>query len=357
MKRSAIEAGVSNAKRRQINVLNRSSPQVRIDDEEDVAVDWRNFIEPDEGITTPYWKSIVCVLRDMMCSTRIKEPQRESSVLGSGAFAKVKKVIVEGKTAAVKIIRFKPGDRSKIEREIGLLTAVKGLGIAPDIYGYQINDATNTAHIVMSCLEGFTLEALVDILNDESQAAAIPYSKNPAFVIEVLQKLRNALTVLHSKEILHLDVKLDNIIIGKGPFGTTAVKLIDFGSATRIENYRNPVTSEPTEYSIRLRASRERKSRGGGGAAARAPEVAVINGIAYDKNAAAIADPRLADFFSLEIIRQKIEKALQQPWNMGPAFVLTPGWAPYTGGYRKSRSKKARKPRQKKVTRRYRRPA
>jgi hypothetical protein len=53
------------------------------------------------------------------------------------------------------------------------------------------------------------------------------------------------------------------------------------------------------------------------------------------------ANPKLADYFSLELLRQDIEAAAKI--YLGPAFALTPGWAPYTGGYR--RSKKTRQKR------------
>jgi len=83
---------------------------------------------------------------------------------------------------------------------------------------YEFFNANNTAYFVMEYLEGTDLSDYVAMNNGHLKAGIVLY---------IAQKIAEALSVIHSADILHRDISPSNIIICPGG----EVKLIDFGAA------------------------------------------------------------------------------------------------------------------------------
>jgi serine/threonine protein kinase len=82
---------------------------------------------------------------------------------------------------------------------------------------FDIFEANNTAYMVMEALEG---ESLGSVINRKSQIST-PYA------IRIAQDIGEALEMVHSADLLHRDIKPDNIFITR----QDRAVLIDFGSA------------------------------------------------------------------------------------------------------------------------------
>ena len=90
-----------------------------------------------------------------------------------------------------------------------------------------------TAFIVMELLEGRSLQERLD--------AEGPLS--PELVHDVLRQVALALDEAHDKEIVHRDVKPQNIVLTEHRSGDVFVKLVDFGSA-KLPRGLDPATGE-----------------------------------------------------------------------------------------------------------------
>ena len=77
-------------------------------------------------------------------------------------------------------------------------------------------------YIIEEFVEGITLSTLLRILGDDIDLDIIAH---------IFKCLTNALLVAHKAKILHLDIKPDNILIGRGG----EVKVADFGLATLMD--------------------------------------------------------------------------------------------------------------------------
>ncbi len=82
--------------------------------------------------------------------------------------------------------------------------------------------SSSTAYIIMEYIEGKTLTAVLEELGDEIDLDVIA---------EVFESVSHALEVAHDGDVLHLDIKPDNVIITK----SGVVKVTDFGLATLMD--------------------------------------------------------------------------------------------------------------------------
>ncbi len=80
----------------------------------------------------------------------------------------------------------------------------------------------STAYIIMEYIEGKTLTAVLEELGDEIDLDMIA---------EIFESVSHALEVAHDGDVLHLDIKPDNVIITK----SGVVKVTDFGLATLMD--------------------------------------------------------------------------------------------------------------------------
>lgn len=139
----------------------------------------------------------------------------EQDLLGSGAYAKVYKCQDgSGNTRAVK--QYFTGDKSVMEREVEVHQQIgKHPNAVELIEAVDVEGQPGWKMIVMELAQGQELGDMLAQRGKLSEAEAKPIFKQ---LVSVIQHL-------HSKNVLHRDLKPDNIFVG--PSG---VKLIDFGA-------------------------------------------------------------------------------------------------------------------------------
>ena len=109
--------------------------------------------------------------------------------------------------------------RQAFVREAKMLASLRHPNIVEVI---DVFDEFNTSYMVMSFIEGRSLQSMVD------ERGPLPYPE----VVNYIAQITNAVGYIHQHNILHRDIKPDNIMI------TADFKavLIDFGSAREFEH-------------------------------------------------------------------------------------------------------------------------
>ena len=116
--------------------------------------------------------------------------------------------------------------REKFKKEASRLATLHHKNL---VHVYEWFEENGTAYYVMDFIEG---ESLRDKLNREG---ALPEN----LVLNYLNQLVSALQVVHEKNIWHLDIKPENIMIDSG----NRVYLIDFGASKHIERSAGTLTT------------------------------------------------------------------------------------------------------------------
>ena len=143
--------------------------------------------------------------------------------VGSGAFGKVVlgKHYLTGETVAIKILdkmilSQTPEDYELVRQEISILKIVKHKYI---VQLYEILQTPQHIFIVMEYCEG---KDLMDYILTKTRLSELESLK-------FFQQLINALFYLHSQNISHRDVKIDNMLLDRNK----DLKLVDFGLSTK----------------------------------------------------------------------------------------------------------------------------
>ena len=144
------------------------------------------------------------------------------SELGSGAFGKVVLAthILTNEKVAIKILdkiilSETPEDLELVYQEISILKIVKHKNIAQL---YEILETPKHIFIIIEYCEG---KDLMDYILTKSKLTEIESLK-------LFQQLINTLLYLHSQNITHRDIKIDNMLLDKNK----NLKLVDFGLST-----------------------------------------------------------------------------------------------------------------------------
>ncbi len=143
--------------------------------------------------------------------------------IGSGAFGKVvlgKHILTEEKVAIKildkMILNQTPEDYELVKQEISILKLVKHKYI---VQLYEIMQTAQHIFIIMEYCEGKEILDYILTKNRLSELESLKY----------FQQLINCLFYLHSQNIAHRDVKIDNMLLDKNK----DLKLIDFGLSTK----------------------------------------------------------------------------------------------------------------------------
>ncbi len=109
--------------------------------------------------------------------------------------------------------------RTRFTHEARLAGNLRHPGIA-QVYDFAI-EADGQAFLVMEYVNGFTLQQVLTRWGPPS----------PAFNIEVIRQVLDALAYLHDKGVIHRDLSPDNVMVQQADKGQVTAKLIDLGIA------------------------------------------------------------------------------------------------------------------------------
>ena len=164
--------------------------------------------------------------------------------LGAGAYGVVKlgKCNNTGQVAAVKIVDTKrERPRKAFTRELNTLIKIRELGGHENIASYK---------------DVYFEEDLVCLVTELVDGGELfdHFSKYGVYTEEgtkhIIKDIAKALYFLHKNGVVHLDVKMENIILVSPEnivYDTTCCKLVDFGSATLLNDNMNH-TRDKTAY-------------------------------------------------------------------------------------------------------------
>lgn len=146
---------------------------------------------------------------------------------GMGMVFKARRVLV-GDDVALKVLfpRFldSPLQRRLFQDEARAVARLNHPNVVT-VFDASISASTDVAYIAMELLTGATLKALLK--------AQAPMS--PAAVLPLMVQICDGLAAAHAMQVIHRDLKPDNVFLEVLPSGRTRVKLVDFGIAAMLD--------------------------------------------------------------------------------------------------------------------------
>uniref|UniRef100_A0A8C5N9L9 Probable serine/threonine-protein kinase dyrk1 n=2 Tax=Gouania willdenowi TaxID=441366 RepID=A0A8C5N9L9_GOUWI len=158
--------------------------------------------------------------------------------IGEGSYGKVAKcqVGITSKLVAVKILK----NRDSLEYELQMLTCINFLNSDKNVIKFY----EHFYHLFCTCL-------VFELLEIDLFTFLIREQKKPMFVYEIrpiAKQMLVALQGLVSLEMMHADIKPDNIMLANIKECAYRVKLIDFGLAIRSSGARQGLLLQPIGY-------------------------------------------------------------------------------------------------------------
>lgn len=146
-------------------------------------------------------------------------------ILGEGAFGKVYKATrkADGMHVAIKEIeRSDDADQSEFEREISALTELSRDGGHPNICRlYTCHRTKAINYVVMEIIDGG------EILEHLIQGG--PYSEITAS--KFFRELSEGVAHIHSHNVIHADLKCENLMLSSWDDSNAVLKIVDFGTS------------------------------------------------------------------------------------------------------------------------------
>jgi serine/threonine-protein kinase len=152
------------------------------------------------------------------------------SVLGVGGMGMVFKArrVLVGDEVALKVLfpRFldSPLQRRLFQDEARAAARLNHPNVVT-VFDASIAASTDVAYIAMELLAGHTLKALL------KARAPMP----PAEVLPIMIQICDGLAAAHAMQVIHRDLKPDNVFLEVLPNGLSRVKLVDFGIAAMLD--------------------------------------------------------------------------------------------------------------------------
>jgi serine/threonine-protein kinase len=138
-----------------------------------------------------------------------------------------------GRAVALKVIRNIGEDhfnvRARFEREARVVAELRHANTVT-LYDFGVHDDGSTLFMVLELLDGETLHA---------RMRAGPMA--PQQACKVIASVLDALVEAHSVGLVHRDLKPENIMLVPNKWGTTTVKVLDFGLAKVLAGGRESV--------------------------------------------------------------------------------------------------------------------
>ncbi|MBF0578351.1 Stk1 family PASTA domain-containing Ser/Thr kinase [Erysipelotrichaceae bacterium RD49] len=141
-------------------------------------------------------------------------------LIGQGGMADVYLAYDEimGRDVAIKVLRTKlANDQQTLVRFIREASAARKLSHPNVVEIYDVGESGDLHYIVMEYINGMTLKELI------SRTGPVPAAQ----AVEIMKKLTSAVIEAHSRNIIHRDIKPQNVLVSK----TGDLKIADFGIA------------------------------------------------------------------------------------------------------------------------------
>jgi DNA-binding response OmpR family regulator len=168
---------------------------------------------------------IFSALSDVLPGTVLDEKYKLVEKIGAGGFGAVYRAthLTLGRPVAIKVLRPSPGNDSPeaVERfrQEALSASRLSHPNAVTVIDFGVS-AAGIAYLVMELLEGRTLK---EVLQEQGR---LPIER----CAEILRPVCEALAEAHDANVVHRDVKPDNIFLHAGEHGEV-IKVVDFGIA------------------------------------------------------------------------------------------------------------------------------
>ncbi len=198
-----------------------------------------NLRYPMEAVQCIVDRTALVVVPDPLIGTVIAGKYQVESILGAGGMATVYRARTPhlDRVVAVKVFRKDLSSDAKLrERFRREATSTRRLAHPNIIEILDQGDMDDgTPFMVMEYLDGQTLEAF---LKKNPGAMAIPQ------VLDLMSQVVAGLARAHDFQVIHRDLKPDNLYLVSQPDGTERVKILDFGIARYLLDSRLTGTGE-----------------------------------------------------------------------------------------------------------------
>ena len=158
-------------------------------------------------------------LQSLMSHSNPENKYEPREVIGKGAFGAVWRGSTRDtrKEVAIKVQHLSPENiRSRLVSEVSIMKQLDHVNVSQYIDGYLFNDQV---WIVMDYVEGLSVAKITDY--NKFSGAKMP----TRFISAILKGVLEALKYLHGMDIIHRDVKGENILVATNGY----VKLVDYG--------------------------------------------------------------------------------------------------------------------------------